>query len=142
MRRTRRHYFDVNLAGRAPQTEAQRQASSLPLLPLLTTLASAAPSAPEAPGWQFSVKGNSGIVALEAVVVSPTLVLLFDRAQNDPLQIDGHPAWGGLWNLEHNNITALEVVTNSWCASGAILSNGTMVSPTSIPASHGHLCVR
>ena len=96
---------------------------------LLPTLASAAPSAPEAPGWQFSVKGNSGIVALEAVVVSPTLVLLFDRAQNDPLQIDGHPAWGGLWNLEHNNITALEVVTNSWCASGAILSNGTMVSP-------------
>ncbi|PIL37644.1 hypothetical protein GSI_01338 [Ganoderma sinense ZZ0214-1] len=102
--------------------------SKFSLLPLLATLASASPSAPAAPGWQFSVKGNSGIVALEAVVVSPTLVLLFDRAQNDPLQIDGHPAWGGLWNLEHNNITALEVVTNSWCASGAILSNGTMAS--------------
>nr|VWP02011.1 C2H2-type domain-containing protein [Ganoderma boninense] len=106
------------------------------LLPLLTTLAAAAPSAPNAPGWQFSLKGNSGIVALEAVVVSPTLVLLFDRAQNDPLQIDGHPAWGGLWNLEHNNITALEVVTNSWCASGAILSNGTMASLILLLISH------
>ena len=102
--------------------------SFLPLLSLLASFAYAAPAAPDAPGWQFTLKGNSGIVALEAIVVNPTLVLLFDRAQNDPLQINGHPAWGGLWNLEHNNVTALEVVTNSWCASGAILSNGTMVS--------------
>ena len=94
------------------------------LLTLLAPLAVAAPS----PGWQFTLmKETSGIVALESIVVSPTLVVFFDRASNDPLQINNHSAWGALWNLELNNVSALNVVTNSFCAAGAMLSNGTMV---------------
>ncbi|KAH9939374.1 glyoxal oxidase precursor [Epithele typhae] len=82
-----------------------------------------------APGWTFDTKNQtSGIVALEAIVVSPTLALWFDRASLDPLQINGHSAWGALWNLETGNVTALDVVTNSFCAAGAMLSNGTMAS--------------
>lgn len=72
--------------------------------------------------------GSSGIVALEAIVVSPTLVVTFDRAQHNPLMIDGHNAWAALWNLETNTATALNAVTDTFCASGSILSNGTMVS--------------
>ncbi|KAF8581888.1 copper radical oxidase [Ramaria rubella] len=81
-----------------------------------------------APDWTFVEKGNSGIVALESIIVSPTLALFFDRASDDPLQINNHSAWGGLWNLETSEVTALNVLTNSFCASGALLSNGTMVS--------------
>ncbi|KAJ7512721.1 glyoxal oxidase N-terminus-domain-containing protein [Mycena galericulata] len=90
-----------------------------------------------APAWQFVEKGLSGIVALEAIVVSPTLVVMFDRATNDPLHTpDGKVAWGQLWNLETNKVTALKLVSDSFCASGAILSNGTMVSVGgNIPAS-------
>lgn len=83
---------------------------------------------PRAPEWTFTEVGNSGIVALEAIIVSPTLAVLFDRASNDPLQINNHSAWGALWNLETNEATALDVLTNSFCASGSLLSNGTMVS--------------
>ena len=83
---------------------------------------------PRAPGWTFNTKNEtSGIVALESIVVSPTLALFFDRASDDPLQINGHSAWGALWNLETSNVTAINVVTNSFCAGGALLSNGTMV---------------
>ncbi|KAI9060007.1 copper radical oxidase [Trametes sanguinea] len=86
-------------------------------------------AAPSAPGWQFTLKQElSGIVALESIVVSPTLVLWFDRATDDPLQVNGHSAWGALWNLETNTVRALDVLTNSFCASGALLSNGSMVS--------------
>ncbi|KAJ7065013.1 glyoxal oxidase N-terminus-domain-containing protein [Mycena amicta] len=82
-----------------------------------------------APAWEFVLKGNSGIVALEAIVVSPTLVVFFDRATNDPLKTpDGKTAWGALWNLESNTASPLKLVSDSFCASGSILSNGTMVS--------------
>ncbi|KAI0832923.1 glyoxal oxidase precursor [Trametes gibbosa] len=98
-------------------------------LSLLTSFAAAAPSAPSAPGWRFDLKAErSGIVALESIVVSPTLAIFFDRASDDPLQINNHSAWGALWNLETSTVTPLNVLTNSFCASGALLSNGTMAS--------------
>lgn len=94
----------------------------------LLLLSSFASAAPTAPGWSFDLKNQtSGIVALESIIVSPTLALFYDRASDDPLQINGHSAWGALFNLESNDVTALNVVTNSWCAGGALLSNGTMV---------------
>ncbi|TFK83299.1 copper radical oxidase [Polyporus arcularius HHB13444] len=93
---------------------------------LSASLASAAPSSS---GWTFTLKNqSSGIIVIESVIVSPTLALFFDRASDDPLQINGHSAWGALWNLETDAVTALDVVTNSWCAGGAFLSNGTMVN--------------
>ncbi|KAI8989902.1 glyoxal oxidase precursor [Trametes punicea] len=101
----------------------------------LLSLASIALSAPSAPGWSFNLKAEtSGIVALEAIVVSPTLVVFFDRASDDPLQINNHSAWGALWNLEDSTVRALDVLTNSFCASGALLSNGSMVSVGGDPA--------
>ncbi|KAI0757976.1 glyoxal oxidase precursor [Fomes fomentarius] len=91
--------------------------------------ASIAGAAPAAPGWSFDLLDQtSGIVVLESIIVSPTLALFFDRASDDPLQINGHPAWGALWNLQTHEVTALNVITNSWCAGGALLSNGTMAS--------------
>ncbi|KAF7325763.1 hypothetical protein MKEN_00426800 [Mycena kentingensis (nom. inval.)] len=110
---------------------------SLLSLAYLFTQAAPAPAPAAAPGWQFVEKGHSGIVALEAAVVSPTLVLFYDRATNDPLKTDdGKVAWGALWNLETNEATALKVLSDAFCASGSILSNGTMVSVGgNIPAS-------
>jgi hypothetical protein len=80
-----------------------------------------------APGWQFVKNGSAGIVALEAIVVSPTLIVTFDRAQHNPLMINNHSAWAALWNMETNTATPLNAVTDTFCASGSILSNGTMV---------------
>ncbi|KAJ7878972.1 glyoxal oxidase precursor [Mycena olivaceomarginata] len=73
--------------------------------------------------------GTSGVLALEAIIVSPTLAIFFDFAgTGDPLTINGHPAWGAIWNLETNQATALDVFSDTFCASGGLLSNGTMVS--------------
>jgi hypothetical protein len=92
-------------------------------------------AAPSAPQWKFVEKGNSGVVGLEAIVVSPTLAIFFDRATNDPLRTpDGKVAWGALWNLETNKATPLKLKTDSFCASGALLSNGTMVRLLSVSA--------
>lgn len=79
-------------------------------------------------GWSLVQNGTTGIVALEAMVVSPTLVLMFDRAENNPLMINNHSAWGALWNLETNTASPVDLITDSFCASGSFLSNGTMAS--------------
>ncbi|KAJ6473167.1 glyoxal oxidase precursor [Mycena sanguinolenta] len=80
-------------------------------------------------GWEFVQNGTSGILALEAIIVSPTLALFFDfSGTGGPLQINNHSAWGALWNLETNEATALNVVSDTFCASGGLLSNGSMVS--------------
>ncbi|KAJ7256075.1 glyoxal oxidase precursor, partial [Mycena rebaudengoi] len=82
-----------------------------------------------AAGWEFVEKGTSGVVGMEAIIVSPTLAIFLDRAGNDnPLTINGHSAWGSLFDLETNQAMPLDVVSNTFCASGALLSNGTMVS--------------
>jgi hypothetical protein len=79
-------------------------------------------------GWHFVKNGTSGVLALEAMVVSDTLVIFFDRATNDPLQVKNHTAWGALWNMETNTASPLDLASDSFCASGGFLSNGTMVS--------------
>ncbi|KAJ3901668.1 glyoxal oxidase precursor [Lentinula edodes] len=78
--------------------------------------------------WTFVQNGTTGITGLEVILVSPTLILMFDRVLGDPLQIDGHQAWVELWNLETNTGFPLNAITDTFCASGALLSNGTMVS--------------
>ena len=101
------------------------KASLFSLPPLFATVVL---SASDAPGWEFNLKAqSSGIVALESVIVNPNLALWFDRPSNDPLQIDNHSAWGALFNLQTAEVTPINVITNSFCGSGAFLSNGTMV---------------
>lgn len=97
----------------------------------LALLLGVALSAPQAPKWRFDLKPNdSGIVALESIVVNSSLVMFFDRATGDqPLKTsNGKSAWAGLWDLSTSTIRPLDVKTDSFCASGALLSNGTMVS--------------
>ena len=104
----------------------------LSLLAVISLAAAAlsAPAASDAPGWRFDVKPNlSGIVALEAIVVNTSLVVMFDRATGDqPLKINGKSTWGALWDLDTSTVRPLSVLTDTFCASGALLSNGTMVS--------------
>jgi len=83
-------------------------------------------------GWQFVQNGTSGVLALETIVVSPTLAIFFDLVHDDPLQINGHSAWSALWNMETNTATPLDVKSDTFCASGSFLSNGTMVSAGNI----------
>ncbi|KAG6884478.1 hypothetical protein C0993_010687 [Termitomyces sp. T159_Od127] len=120
-----------------------------PLLLAIKLAILAAPSSSQA-GWHFVQNATTGIVPLEAIVVSPTLVLLFDRVENDPLQINGAGAWGAFWNLDTNTETPISLISNTFCASGGFLSNGTMVSvggndvenPETEPDTDGRMMIR
>lgn len=92
--------------------------------------------ATDVPQWSFVQNGTTGILALEFMVVSPTLGIMFDRANDDPLQINGHPAWAALWDFQTNTASALNAITDTFCASGGFLSNGTMVCSLSLSYLH------
>jgi hypothetical protein len=85
------------------------------------------------------------VSALELAVVTETTVLIFDKVyvctflifekasklrhrENNTLSINGHPAWGSEFNLVTRQARPLNPITNTFCAAGGFLSNGTFFS--------------
>ncbi|KAF9447878.1 copper radical oxidase [Macrolepiota fuliginosa MF-IS2] len=82
----------------------------------------------EGPSWRLKLKGTTGVAAMQLVVVSPDLALIIDKAEHNELMVNGHPAWAALYNLKTHTVKALSVQSNSFCAGGSFLSNGTLIS--------------
>ncbi|KAG7095570.1 hypothetical protein E1B28_006303 [Marasmius oreades] len=82
-----------------------------------------------APGvWTLAQQGTTGVSALEMAVVSETTVLIFDKVEHNPLTVNGHVAWGSEFNLQTKQARPLNPLSNTWCASGSFLGNGTFIS--------------
>ncbi|KAJ1307820.1 hypothetical protein OPQ81_001901 [Rhizoctonia solani] len=47
-----------------------------------------------------------------------------DKVENNPSQINGHPAWGAEWDIASSTATLMDVPTNSFCAAGMHFPNG------------------
>ena len=97
--------------------------------------------------WSLVQRGSTGVSAMQLVVVSPSHALIIDKVEHNPISIDGHPAWGALYNLDTEAILPLRIQSNSFCAGGTFLSNGTLINvggnPVierfTSPADFGHL---
>ncbi|KAF8590083.1 copper radical oxidase [Ramaria rubella] len=86
--------------------------------------ATAVPSSP----WTLVQKGLTGVHAMQVSVVSETHAIIMDKVEHNPLTIDGHPAWGALYDLTTDELQPLHVTSNSFCAGGTFLSNGTLIN--------------
>ncbi|KZV98760.1 hypothetical protein EXIGLDRAFT_606571 [Exidia glandulosa HHB12029] len=78
--------------------------------------------------WTLTQPGTTGVGAMQLVVVSPTQALIIDKVQHNPLTINGHNAWSAIYSLVSHTVRPVDLLTNSFCAGGAFLSNGTLVS--------------
>jgi hypothetical protein len=65
---------------------------------------------------------------MQFVVVSATQALIVDKAERNSFQISGHSAWSALYNLNTNTVRPVSLVTNSFCAGGSFISNGTLIN--------------
>ncbi|KAJ7811613.1 glyoxal oxidase precursor [Mycena olivaceomarginata] len=102
------------------------------LLSLLLVLAGVGAQRPIQ--WTFVQNGTSGVIPVELITISPTLMLMYDRADGNPLLLpNGERAWAALWDLETNTPTPLSSTTDTFCAGGAFISNGTLVSVAGQP---------
>ncbi|RXW19639.1 hypothetical protein EST38_g6230 [Candolleomyces aberdarensis] len=82
----------------------------------------------EATQWTLRQEGSSGVGAMQLAIISPSHALLVDKVEHNPLDINGHPAWGALYNLNTHAVKPLDMQSNSFCAGGAFLRNGTLIN--------------
>jgi len=80
------------------------------------------------PRWNLVQRGTTGVNAMQLAVVSSTHAIIIDKVEHNPLNISGHGAWGALYDLNTDEVQPLEMKSNSFCAGGTFLSNGTLLN--------------
>ncbi|KDQ18009.1 hypothetical protein BOTBODRAFT_171700 [Botryobasidium botryosum FD-172 SS1] len=78
--------------------------------------------------WSITQTGTTGVAAMQLAIVSETHAIIIDKVEHNPLTIDGHPAWAALYDLRTHQVRPLTMRSNSFCAGGTFLSNGTLAS--------------
>ncbi len=58
-------------------------------------------------------------------------VYVLDKTENNPVEINGlygtHPAWAIEYDINNNTYRTMDVYSNTFCAGGGVLGNGTWV---------------
>ncbi|KAG2158481.1 putative copper radical oxidase [Suillus bovinus] len=88
--------------------------------------------------WTLEQKGVTGVSAMQLTVISDTHALIIDKVEHNPVSIGGHPAWAALFNLRTHAVRPLKVESNSFCAGGTFLSNGTLINVGGNPVVGGY----
>ena len=88
--------------------------------------------------WELRQKGTTGVAAMQLAIISPTHAIIVDKVEHNPLTVDQHPAWGALFNLNTYAIKALHMKSNSFCAGGSFLGNGTLINVGGNPIVESH----
>ncbi|EIN14511.1 hypothetical protein PUNSTDRAFT_117990 [Punctularia strigosozonata HHB-11173 SS5] len=85
--------------------------------------------------WSLSQHGTTGVAGQQLAVVSETKAIIYDKVEHNPLSDgNGHLAWSVEYDLTTDAIRPLHPLSDSWCAAGAHLSNGTLLSTGGNPA--------
>lgn len=88
--------------------------------------------------WKLSQEGTTGVHAMQLAVISETHAIIVDKVEHNPLTIDGHPAWAALYNLNTHSVKPLRMQSNSFCAGGTFLGNGTLINVGGNPVVEDH----
>ncbi|RSH89553.1 hypothetical protein EHS25_002104 [Saitozyma podzolica] len=89
------------------------------------------PKAGSVPLGGFEVVGNSGVSAQMMFLGTADTVYILDKTENNSLTVTTsgvtHPAWGVSYDLNTNAVTPMEVTSNTFCAGGLSVGNGSWV---------------
>ncbi|KAF9255931.1 hypothetical protein L218DRAFT_1007967, partial [Marasmius fiardii PR-910] len=67
--------------------------------------------------------GNTRVSAMMMFVGNDEKVYIIDKAEGNKEQINGHPAWGAVWDINTHQVDLMDIKTNVFCASGMHLPN-------------------
>jgi hypothetical protein len=76
----------------------------------------------------FAEIGTSGVSAQQLYLGTADKVYIVDKVENNPTTVNGHPAWATEYDLLTNQIRAMDVTTNTFCAGGAYLGDGRLIN--------------
>jgi hypothetical protein len=77
---------------------------------------------------QYEIVGNSLVSAQQLFLGTLNKVYIIDKTENNPPQINGHPAWAAEYDINANTGRPMDIVTNTFCAGGNVLGNGTWLN--------------
>ncbi|WWD21146.1 hypothetical protein CI109_105627 [Kwoniella shandongensis] len=76
----------------------------------------------------FKYVGLSGVSAQQMFLGTMNKVYIVDKTENNNITINGHPAWASEYDLATNEPRPMDVLSNSFCAGGTVLGNGTWLN--------------
>ncbi|KAJ7247167.1 glyoxal oxidase N-terminus-domain-containing protein [Mycena haematopus] len=76
----------------------------------------------------FADGGNTQVSAMMMFVGNSEKVYIMDKAEGNTAQVNGHPAWGAVWDINTHQATVMDIATNTFCSSGYHLPNGSFVT--------------
>ncbi|KAG7095081.1 hypothetical protein E1B28_005869 [Marasmius oreades] len=93
----------------------------------------------------FEDGGNTQVSAMMMFVGNDEKVYISDKTESNAAQINGHPAWNSVWDINTRQAMIMNGRTNTFCAAGMHLPNGTWITfggnkalgPGDTPASDG-----
>ncbi|OBZ66532.1 Galactose oxidase [Grifola frondosa] len=99
----------------------------LNLLALSLGAASSALGQSHTPG-SFENGGNTLVSAMMLFLGNEEKVYILDKAEGNSAQVDGRPAWGAIYDIASRQAQVMDVLTNTFCASGMHLPNGSFAT--------------
>ncbi|KAJ7840231.1 glyoxal oxidase N-terminus-domain-containing protein [Mycena leptocephala] len=78
--------------------------------------------------WSLVQKGTTGVSGMQLAVVSETKAIIYDKVEHNALTVNGHVAWAVELDLNTQQVRALNPLSNSWCATGSFIGNGTLIN--------------
>ncbi|WVN87854.1 uncharacterized protein L203_103050 [Cryptococcus depauperatus CBS 7841] len=76
----------------------------------------------------FKYVGLSGVSAQQLFLGTMNKVYIVDKTEKNNATVNGHPAWATEYDLNSNSFRPMDVMSNSFCAGGTVLGNGTWVN--------------
>nr|ATV82122.1 copper radical oxidase [Strobilurus tenacellus] len=96
--------------------------------------------------WGLVQQGTTGVSAMQLAITTETTAIIYDKVEHNALTVNGHVAWAAELNLNTQQVRALNPLSNSWCATGSFLGNGTLVNsggnPVVITGANGLQAIR
>ncbi|QRV89331.1 glyoxal oxidase [Ceratobasidium sp. AG-Ba] len=78
--------------------------------------------------WTFNSGGTTGVGAMQLAVLNSQTVIIIDKLEKNPLHDSSdRPVWAAVYTIASQALRPLKLITNSFCATGSWLSNGTRV---------------
>ncbi|QRW03532.1 glyoxal oxidase [Ceratobasidium sp. AG-Ba] len=79
--------------------------------------------------WTFNSGGTTGVGAMQLAVLNDQTVIIIDKLEKNPLHDSSdRPVWADVYTIASQALRPLKLITNSFCATGSWLSNGTLVN--------------
>ncbi|KAA1477811.1 DUF1929-domain-containing protein [Dentipellis sp. KUC8613] len=72
--------------------------------------------------------GDTLVSAMMMFLGNDQKVYILDKTEGNAQQINNHPAWAAIWDLNSNQATAMDMQTNPFCAAGMHLPNGSFAT--------------